>query len=89
MTIIKSAIKRVKQAAVRRDRNVATKKAIKAALKAFEAKPTADTLSKVQSEIDKAVKKNLIHKNTAARRKANLSKAAKDAARAAGEQSEE
>jgi ribosomal protein S20 len=79
MPIIKSAIKRVKQAAVRNERNVATKRAIKAAVKAFEAKPSAATLSKAQSEIDKAVKKNLIHKNTAARRKANLSKAAKTA----------
>ena len=77
--IIKSAIKRVKQAAIRNERNVATKRAIKAAVKAFEAKPSSETLSKAQSEIDKAVKKNLIHKNTAARRKANLSKAAKAA----------
>lgn len=79
MPIIKSAIKRVKQAAAANERNVATKRAIKAAVKAFEAKPSADTLSKAQSEIDKAVKKNLIHKNTAARRKANLAKAAKTA----------
>ena len=79
MPIIKSAIKRVKQAAVRNERNVATKRAIKAAVKAFEATPSSETLSKAQSEIDKAVKKNLIHKNTAARRKANLSKAAKAA----------
>ena len=79
MPIIKSAIKRVKQAAARNERNVATKRAIKAAVKAFEAKPTAGTLSAAQSEIDKAVKKNLIHKNTASRRKANLAKAAKAA----------
>ena len=79
MPIIKSAIKRVKQAAVRNERNVATKKAIKQAVKAFEAKPSSETLSKAQSEIDKAVKKNLLHKNTAARRKANLSKTAKAA----------
>ena len=43
------------------------------------AKPSAALLSKAQSEIDTAVKKNLINKNTAARRKANLSKFAKDA----------
>ena len=79
MPIIKSAIKRVKQAAVRNERNVATKRAIKAAVKAFEASPSSETLSKAHSEIDKAVKKNLIHKNTAARRKANLAKAAKAA----------
>lgn len=79
MPIIKSAIKRVKQAAAANERNVATKRAIKAAVKAFEAKPSAETLAKAYSEFDKAVKKNLLHKNTVARRKANLSKTAKAA----------
>ena len=79
MPIIKSAIKRVKQANVRRERNVATKRAIKQAVKAFETKPTSESLSKAHSELDKALKKNLLHKNTVARRKATLAKAAKDA----------
>ena len=79
MPIIKSAIKRAKQTIKRRDRNVATKRDIKDAVKAFMAKPTAASLSKAQSEIDTAVKKNLINKNTAARRKSNLSKFAKEA----------
>jgi ribosomal protein S20 len=77
--IIKSAIKRVKQANVARERNVATKRAIKAATKAFLAKPTSEGLSKVHSELDKALKKNLLHGNTVARRKAALAKVAKDA----------
>ena len=79
MPIIKSAIKRMKQTIKRRDRNVGIKKDIKTAHKAFAAKPTADTASKAQSELDKAVKKGLIKKNTAARRKASLAKAAKAA----------
>lgn len=79
MPIIKSAIKRMKQTIVRRERNVGIKKDIKSATKAFAAKPTAEALSKAQSEYDKAVKKGLIKKNTAARRKANLAKAAKAA----------
>ena len=79
MPIIKSAIKRVKQANVRRERNVATKRNIKAAHKAFQAKPSSETLSKAHSELDKALKKNLLHKNTVARRKAGLSKVAKAA----------
>jgi len=79
MPIIKSAIKRVKQANVRRERNVATKRAIKSAVKAFEAKPSAATLSAAHSELDKAYKKNLLHRNTVARRKAVLAKAAKEA----------
>jgi ribosomal protein S20 len=79
MPIIKSAIKRAKQTVKRRERNVATKRNVKEALKAFMAKPTAATLSKLQSEIDTAVKKNILNKNTAARRKAGYSKIAKDA----------
>lgn len=79
MPIIKSAIKRAKQTIKRNTRNVGIKRDIKEAMKAFMAKPTAATLSAVQSEIDTAVKKKLLKKNTAARRKANLSKIAKDA----------
>lgn len=79
MPIIKSAIKRMKQTIVRRERNVGIKKDIKSATKAFAAKPSAAALSKTQSELDKAVKKGLIKKNTASRRKANLAAAAKSA----------
>lgn len=79
MPIIKSAIKRMKQTAKRRERNVATKKGLKNAVKAFLEKPSAAGFKAAQSEIDTAVKKNILNKNTAARRKANLSKVAKDA----------
>lgn len=79
MPIIKSAIKRVKQANQRRERNIGLKKDIKAATKAFMAKPSADSLSKVQSTLDTAVKKNLLEKNTVARKKAQFSKIAKEA----------
>ena len=79
MPIIKSAIKRAKQTIKRRDRNVGIKRDIKEAVKAFTANPSAITLSKAQSEFDTAVKKNLLDKNTASRRKANLSKIAKAA----------
>jgi ribosomal protein S20 len=79
MPIIKSAIKRAKQTIKRRERNVGIKHDIKNAVKAFTAKPTAAHLSAAQSEIDTAVKKKLIKKNTAARRKSGLSKIAKEA----------
>lgn len=79
MPIIKSAVKRMKQTAVRRERNVETKKAVKLAVKAFLAKPSAKSLSEAQSAIDTAVKKNILNKNTASRRKANLARVAKDA----------
>ena len=67
MPIIKSAKKAARQAEKRTEHNVEIKKAIKAALKAFRANPNAKTLSAAQSEYDKAVKKDLMKKNTAAR----------------------
>jgi ribosomal protein S20 len=79
MPIIKSAIKRAKQTIKRRERNVGIKRDVKEAVKAFLAKPSAATLSKAQSELDTAVKKGLLEKNTVSRRKAQLSKVAKEA----------
>lgn len=79
MPIIKSAVKRMKQTIKRRERNVSAKRDVKNAVKSFLEKPTAAGLSAAQSEIDTAVKKNLISKNTAARRKANLARVAKEA----------
>ena len=79
MPIIKSAIKRAKQTTIRRERNIATKRALKDATKAFHAKPSAATFSAAISAVDTAVKKNVLNKNTAARRKALLAKSAKAA----------
>ena len=79
MPIIKSAIKRMKQTAVRRERNVGIKRDIKSAVKVFMANPTSENLSKAHSELDTAVKKKLLKKNTVARRKSNLARVAKDA----------
>lgn len=79
MPIIKSAIKRAKQAVKRREKNISIKKDIKSAVKAFHANPTATTLAAAHSELDTAVKKGLLKKNTVARRKSALSKVAKEA----------
>ena len=79
MPIIKSAIKRMRQTAKRRARNITVKRDLKGAVKAFMTKPSAEGFAAAQSEIDTSVKKNIIKKNTAARRKAQLSKIAKDA----------
>ena len=79
MPIIKSAIKRAKQTIKRRDRNVGIKREIKDATKAFIAKPSLKTLSAAYSELDTAVKKGLLKKNTVARRKMQLSRIAKTA----------
>ena len=79
MPIIKSAIKRMKQTAKRQERNVGIKRDIKSAVKSFLSKPTSEGLSAAHSELDTAVKKKLLKKNTVARRKSQLSKVAKEA----------
>ncbi len=79
MPIIKSAKKAARQAEKRTLHNEKIKKDIKAALKAFKLKPTAKSLAEAQSEYDKAVKKDLMKKNTASRRKAKLAEMAKKA----------
>lgn len=82
MPIIKQAIKRAKQSLVRRSRNLQVKRAVKqditalhAALTAGDAKLVETSLSAAYSEIDRAVKKHTIHRNTAARRKSQLAHA--------------
>ena len=79
MPLIKSAIKRMKQTAKRRERNLAIKRDVKLATKAFLANPNAESLSKAQSELDTAVKKGLLKKGTVSRRKSALAKVAKAA----------
>ena len=79
MPIIKSAAKAARQAEKHTAHNREIKKSIKLAFKTFKANPTAENLSKAQSEYDKAAKKGLIKKNTASRRKAALAKIAKTA----------
>ncbi len=77
MPIIKSAKKAARQAVKRTAHNQEIKSDIKSALKTFKANPTAENMAKAQSEYDKAVKKGLLKKNTASRRKAALVKIAK------------
>lgn len=81
MPIIKSAKKRVRVARKATVRNVKTKRNLKTALKAFQAslsggKKSDEALKKAQSTIDTAAKKGVMHKNKAARKKAQLAKAA-------------
>ena len=79
MPIIKSAKKRVRVAHKAAVRNSKTKRSLKTALKALAAKPSSDNHSSAQSNIDKAVKKGLIHKNKAARMKKQAAATAKAA----------
>lgn len=83
MPIIKSAKKRVRVASKATARNRKTKRSLKSAVKAFQAslsgdkKKAAKLQSEAQSAIDTAVKKGVMHKNKAARKKAQLAKSAK------------
>lgn len=87
MPIIKSAKKRVKVANKAAVRNSKTKRSLKTAIKSFskvlgasDKKQALKALDKVQSELDKAAKKGVMHKNKVARKKAQVAKAAKSAA---------
>lgn len=84
MPIIKSAKKRVKVAAKANIRNAKTKRTMREALKAFSKAVTSGNVKKIEetqkaamSAIDRATKKAVIHKNVAARKKAQLSASAK------------
>ncbi len=80
MPIIKSAIKRARQNLVRRDRRVPYKSQMKTMIRRFsdfakegKLSDAADMFPRVQKSIDMAVKKGILHKNTAARKKSRLS----------------
>jgi small subunit ribosomal protein S20 len=78
----KSAAKAMRQSLRRRTRNIKVKDTFKSAVK--EAKKlitsgkkseAAEAIKKAYSFLDKAVKKNVIKKNTASRKKSRLAKA--------------
>jgi ribosomal protein S20 len=77
MPIIKSAKKRVKTANKAAVRNSKTKRSLKGAMKLFAKKATPKSHSAAQSNVDKAVKKGVMHKNKAARLKKQLAAKAK------------
>jgi len=83
MPIIASAIKRVRQQAKRRSHNLQVKRAIHNDVRAYtdavaagDTKVIGETLVAAISEIDRAVKKGTLHRNTAGRRKSQLQKIA-------------
>lgn len=79
MPIIKSAKKRVRVANRAAIRNAKTKRNLKAALKLLRKSPNAKAFQEAQSNLDKAVKKGVVHKNKAARLKKQASARAKAA----------
>jgi small subunit ribosomal protein S20 len=78
----KSALKRVRQTKVRTERNRARKNTIKAlrkqtlaAIAGGDKDAASQALSAFSSAVDKAAKKNLIHKNKASNLKSKAAKA--------------
>lgn len=79
MPNIKSSIRSMKTDAERRARNVSVKSAVRTSMRHVEEAVSRGDLSgaeqqlrQAMSTIDRAVAKNVIHKNAAARRKARL-----------------
>lgn len=84
MPIINSAKKRVRTAQKAAVRNAKTKRSLKDAVKSFAkaltgGKKVSEVHAKAQSELDKAGKKGVMHKNKVARKKRQLARAAKAA----------
>jgi small subunit ribosomal protein S20 len=77
MPVIKSAIKKLRKDRKREKENDTFRAALEKAIKAAKKAKTAKSVSSAVSIIDKAVKKNLLHKNRAARFKSQLSKLAR------------
>lgn len=73
MPVIKSAAKKLRQAKKRTVHNRAVKSALKKLLDGYKKKPGNDAFAKLSSALDKAAKKNIIHRNKAARLKSRLS----------------
>lgn len=81
MPNIKSAIKRVKVAEGRRAQNISIKSDMRTAVKKVETLVVNNDVESAKSalitasqKLDKAARKGLIHKNTAARQKSRLAK---------------
>lgn len=79
MPNIRSAKKRMRQAGKRRARNQAQRSAMRTAVKRVRTAATAEDAQaayrKAEELLDRAARKNLIHRNAAARQKSRLRKA--------------
>ncbi|OGG02281.1 hypothetical protein A2W14_00955 [Candidatus Gottesmanbacteria bacterium RBG_16_37_8] len=74
MPVTRSAKKKLKQDKKRQKSNKTVKNAVAQSIKQYRKKPTEKLLSKTYSLLDRALKKNLIHKNKVARLKSALAK---------------
>lgn len=80
MPITSSAKKALRVSKRKQVVNTRVRSQMKTAVKRFTLEKTADNLGNAFSAIDKAVKNNLLHRNTAARRKSSLNKELKNTA---------
>jgi len=74
MPILKNAKKALRVSKRKNIVNRKVKSQVKTAIDQATKEPSQENLSKASSKIDRAVKKNLIHKNKAARVKSRLAK---------------
>ena len=72
MANIKSAKKRILVNKTKKENNVPKKSSMKTAVKSAIAAPSEETVSQAYKRIDKALAKNIITKNKAAREKAKV-----------------
>ena len=82
MANIKSAEKRIRTTAKKTSRNKSVKAKLRHVVKAQRAEDSAKSLPRTIAEIDRALAKGVIHRNTAARYKSRLSKASRKKAAA-------
>lgn len=79
MPILSSAKKALRVSLRKQDINTRARSQMKTAIKGFMTAPSATALQEAFSQIDRAVKGNLLHRNTAARRKSLLARTLKQA----------
>ena len=74
MPIIANAKKALRQTKTRTTRNRVVRAQVNSTVKKTNAKPNETSLTKLYSTLDRAVKRNIIHKNKAARLKSHAAK---------------
>jgi small subunit ribosomal protein S20 len=74
MPVLRNAKKKLRQDKKRTIENRKVKNAVRTVIKKAKKDKTPETLSKAFSSVDKAVKKNILHKNKAAHVKSSLAK---------------
>lgn len=77
MPVTKTAKRALRSSEVKRDVNTVISTSLEKAIRAAKKSKTLESIQKVASLADRAVKKNVIHKNKASRIKSAVSKLAK------------